>query len=271
MKIVMIGSGNLATNLAKALKNAGNDIIQVVSRTMESASMLAKTIGASAITDISHTCLDADIYIFSVKDSVLESCIKSVAERVGHNKIMVHTAGSISMDVFSGHANRFGVFYPMQTFSKQRKVNFESIPVFIESSDNETLDILHNLANQITEYVYILDSEKRRHLHLSAVWACNFVNHCYCVAAKILEYSGLPFSVMHALIDETADKVKTMHPSDAQTGPAVRYDENVIAHQHSMMSDMPLQAELYDLMSRSIHQFSQEKEGDDHPRSQIRK
>ena len=175
------------------------------------------------------------------------------------------------MDVFSGHANRFGVFYPMQTFSKQRKVNFESIPVFIESSDNETLDILHNLANQITEYVYILDSEKRRHLHLSAVWACNFVNHCYCVAAKILEYSGLPFSVMHALIDETADKVKTMHPSDAQTGPAVRYDENVIAHQHSMMSDMPLQAELYDLMSRSIHQFSKEREGEDYAQSQIRK
>ena len=222
MRVVLIGRGRLATNLLPALQQAGHEVSSINSRTLENLPE------------------EADVFIIAVKDSALQEVICR-ATKGREQQLFVHTAGSMPMSLFEGYTNRFGVFYPMQTFSKERLVSFADIPVFIEG-DNA---VLRPLAESITHSVYELSSADRKYLHLSAVFACNFVNHCYALSAELLEKHGIPFSVMLPLIDETALKVHQLHPLEAQTGPAVRYDENVIRMQSSMLADSPLLSSSY--------------------------
>lgn len=252
MNIVLIGAGNLATNLGKALLKAGHSVSQVYSRTWESASMLAEQLGSEALTDISRVTKDADLYVLSVKDSALESLIGALCdgERRG---VFVHTAGSMPMSVFSGKAERYGVVYPMQSFTKSRAVDFSEIPVFLEASDDGVAEMLGALSGQLSSSVRFITSAERKKLHLAAVFACNFVNHCYELSAEVLASCGLPFSVMLPLIDETAAKVHQLSPREAQTGPAVRYDENVISMQSASLAREKRLQDIYLLMSKSIH------------------
>lgn len=259
MKIVLIGAGNLATNLGKVLLSAGNDIIQVFSRTMESASQLASLAGGAPVTDINKVRNDADLYILSLKDSVLADIIPELCKG-RESKVFCHTAGSMPMDIFSGMALHYGVFYPMQTFSKEKEVDFKDISCFLEANDDMTMSTLHSMADSISDRVFELSSEDRKYLHLAAVFACNFANHCYGMASDILEQHGIPFDVMLPLIDETAKKVHTLSPHDAQTGPAVRYDENVIRSQSALLKSDPIVKDIYDRMSMSIHKDSMKKD-----------
>lgn len=254
MKIVLIGAGNLATHLGKALHAAGHDMIQVFSRTMQSAEALASLLDAEPLTDISQVRDDADVYIFSVKDSALEQLISQLCG--GEKKVFLHTAGSMPMSVFRGKALHYGVLYPMQTFSKQREVDFSIIPCFIEANDEFALKQIEGLAGQISHRVFQLSSEDRKYLHLSAVFACNFANHCYAASQELLQQHGIPFDVMLPLIDETAAKVHGMTPKEAQTGPAVRYDENVIGKQIQLLENQPYFQKIYDCMSKSIHELN---------------
>ena len=254
MKIVLIGAGNLATHLGKALHAAGHDMIQVFSRTMQSAETLASLLDAEPLTDMAQVRDDADVYIFSVKDSALEQLISQLCG--GEKKVFLHTAGSMPMSVFRGKALHYGVLYPMQTFSKQREVDFSIIPCFIEANDEFALKQIEGLAGQISHRVYQLSSEDRKYLHLSAVFACNFANHCYAASQKLLQQHGIPFDVMLPLIDETAAKVHGMTPKEAQTGPAVRYDENVIGKQIQLLENQPYFQKIYDCMSKSIHELN---------------
>lgn len=256
MKIVLIGAGNLATHLGKALHAAGHDMVQVFSRTMQSAETLASLLDAEPLTDISQVRDDADVYIFSVKDSALEQLISQLCG--GEKKVFLHTAGSMPMSVFRGKALHYGVLYPMQTFSKQREVDFSIIPCFIEANDEFALKQIEGLAGQISHRVYQLSSEDRKYLHLSAVFACNFANHCYAASQELLQQHGIPFDVMLPLIDETAAKVHGMTPKEAQTGPAVRYDENVIGKQMQLLENQPYFQKIYDCMSKSIHELESE-------------
>lgn len=256
MKIVLIGAGNLATHLGKALHAAGHDMVQVFSRTMQSAETLASLLDAEPLTDMAQVCDDADVYIFSVKDSALEQLISQLCG--GEKKVFLHTAGSMPMSVFRGKALHYGVLYPMQTFSKQRKVDFSIIPCFIEANDEFALKQIEGLAGQISHRVYQLSSEDRKYLHLSAVFACNFANHCYAASQELLQQHGIPFDVMLPLIDETAAKVHGMTPKEAQTGPAVRYDENVIGKQIQLLENQPYFQKIYDCMSKSIHELESE-------------
>lgn len=258
MKIVFIGAGNLATNLSRALFNAGNDIVQVFSRTIDSASRLAAAVGGLPVTSIDKVTTDADVYILAVRDSVMPELIPELC-RGRENKIFIHTAGSVPMDVFSGMARHYGVIYPMQTFSKKKLVDFDEIPCFIEGSDDFTLDTVARLADGITEKVFFLKSDARKQLHLAAVFACNFANHCYEIASELLAKQDIPFDVMLPLIDETAAKVHTLTPRQAQTGPAVRYDQSVIRQQSEMMKDNPIFRQIYECMSISINRSSQNK------------
>ena len=148
----------------------------------------------------------------------------------------------------------------MQTFSKQRIVDFKVISCFIEASDVLAKSILQQLCDSISDRVYELSSDNRKYLHLAAVFACNFVNHCYEISSGILNKNDIPFDVMLPLIDETAKKVHEMKPKDAQTGPAVRYDENVISRQMQLLNGTPLNKEIYQLMSKSIHATAINKE-----------
>lgn len=256
MKIVLIGAGNLATHLGKALHAAGHDMVQVFSRTMQSAETLASLLDAEPLTDISQVRDNADVYIFSVKDSALEQLISQLCG--GEKKVFLHTAGSMPMSVFREKALHYGVLYPMQTFSKQREVDFSIIPCFIEANDEFALKQIEGLAGQISHRVYQLSSEDRKYLHLSAVFACNFANHCYAASQELLQQHGIPFDVMLPLIDETAAKVHGMTPKEAQTGPAVRYDENVIGKQIRLLENQPYFQKIYDCMSKSIHELESE-------------
>ena len=247
MRIVLIGAGRLATNVGKELSRNGHEIVQVYSRTMESAEMLAKIVDAEAVNDLSAVVKDADVYLVAVKDSVLKTLIPELCK--GREKqLFAHTAGSIEMNVFKGYAKHYGVFYPMQTFSMEREVDFREIPLFIEGKDKR----IRELAESISEHVYELSSDDRKYLHLAAVFACNFTNHCYTLAAEVLEKKGLPFDVMLPLVDETARKVHELHPKEAQTGPAIRGDKNVMAAQAALL-DSRMQA-IYNLMSENIQE-----------------
>lgn len=250
MRVVLIGAGRLATHLGPALKTAGHDVVQVYSRTMQSAESLAKLTGALAVTDINDVVSDADVYVCALKDSVLPSLLPQLCKG-RETAVFLHTAGSLPMTVFKGYAQRYGVLYPMQTFSKERQVDFSEIPCFIEADSQTTLSVVEALAGSVSRKVVHLSSDDRRFLHLSAVFACNFVNHCYDLAGELLKEHGIAFDTLLPLIDETARKVHELSPREAQTGPAVRYDENVIKSQSNMLEGR--MKEIYDIMSESIH------------------
>ena len=157
------------------------------------------------------------------------------------------------MSCFEGKALRYGVFYPMQTFSKTKDVDFERIPVFIESNSIETEDVIRSLANKLTQRVIRLSSADRKYLHLAAVWACNFTNYCYTVASDILGEHSIPFDVMLPLINETTEKIQKISPMEAQTGPAVRGDRNVMSKQLELMNGKEDLQELYKMLSKGIN------------------
>ena len=254
MRIVFIGSGNLATHLSLALQAVGEDIAQVFSRTEEHAKELAEKLGCNYTVNIDEIEKNADIYIFSVKDDAISGIAAAVCKNTS-DAVFVHTAGSVPMDVFKDYAMHYGVLYPMQTFSKARRVDFRPIPCFIEGSNEQTLDLIRHLAESISNQVVLADSEKRRKLHLAAVLACNLTNHCYRLAERVLEEAQMDFRLYLPLIDETAKKVSEMSPRDAQTGPMVRYDVNVMNRQLELLSDERTR-QIYRLMAESIHEDS---------------
>jgi predicted short-subunit dehydrogenase-like oxidoreductase (DUF2520 family) len=251
MNIVFVGAGRLATNLAKSLKGAGHQIVAVYSRTMTSAATLCDKVGGIPTDDIEALPLEADAFILSVKDSALPSVI-TLLQKDREKQAFLHTTGSIPMTVFGAHQH-CGVLYPMQTFSKEKQVDFTRVHFFIEGSDEQALNMARSIALSVTDHVHELSSDERRYLHLSAVFACNFANHCYALSAKIMEAHGMSFDAMLPLIKETTEKVGMMHPRDAQTGPAIRWDENVMAAQKALLTDEPDMQQIYELMSKSIH------------------
>ena len=259
MDVVLIGAGRVATHLGMALKQAGHRIVCVYSRTIASASALAARTDSLATDDVRQMPQSADVFVIAVKDAVLATLAAQLSKgREG--QLFLHTAGSMPMGVFQGLVCHYGVFYPMQTFSKERQVDFSEIPVFIEGSDHEALTCARTLAESVSHRVFVMSSDERKYLHLAAVFACNFTNHCYALAADILHDHGLPFDIMLPLIDETTRKVHDFEPSQVQTGPAVRYDENVISMQAAMLADHPLMQDIYERMSQSIHQKTIEQQ-----------
>lgn len=249
MKVVSVGAGNLATCLMRAMKKAGMEVVQVYSRTVRNAQRLGEELDCGWTTCPEEVRTDAGLYVFSLKDKALPDVIARVRPNEG---LWVHTAGSMPITVFEGYASRCGVMYPLQTFSKERQPDFNRIPFFLEAVSEKDAAVLATVARSLSGQVAFLPSEKRKCLHLAAVFACNFTNHMYVQAARLLEEAGISFEVLLPLIDETAAKVHEMAPAAAQTGPAVRYDEPVIAKHLELLAD-PDRKELYRLISRSIH------------------
>ncbi len=254
MKIVFIGAGNLAKQLSESMQRAGYDIMQVYSRTKESASVLAGRLGCSYVTSLKSVIADADIYVVALKDSALVELLPQITDGKSERALFVHTAGSIPMTIWEGYAGHYGVFYPMQTFSKVRDVDFRTIPVFIEAKQTADLELLKEIGGTLSETVLEADSEQRRYLHLSAVFVCNFANHMFTVGERLLQEHHLPFNVMYPLLKETTEKVLSgINPSEAQTGPAVRYDENVMSKHIQLLSAHPAWQHLYEEISKSIY------------------
>ena len=225
---VLIGSGNVASHLGLALEQAGHRVVRVG--------------GRSRTMPIPQ---DADLYVIAVTDSA----IASVAEQIGDVPgLVVHTAGSVPMSVLPQRCR--GVLYPLQTFTKGRPVDMRSVPLFVESEGGE--ELLLEVANQLSDRVIRMDSEHRRYLHLAAVFCNNFTNHMFRITEELLSQHDIPFDVMLPIIDETARKVHSLTPAQAQTGPAVRWNQGVMEAQLALLEREDLK-QLYQIISKSIH------------------
>lgn len=251
MDITIIGAGGVATSLAHALLKAGHQVVQVYSRTGESARQLADTVGCPWTTSLAELTPHSHIYIISVKDDALTH-INAQIQSLPHlaDSLFVHTAGSMSIDTLT--TARRGVLYPMQTFSRSRIVPMEQVPLFVEANSEADTAIIESLAQSLSASVMRLSSADRQWLHVAAVFCCNFANHCSTLAAGILEAHGIPFSAMLPLIDETARKLHQLHPSAAQTGPAQRSDTKVMDKHLQMLQDHPNIQNIYKMLSQSI-------------------
>lgn len=255
-EITILGAGNVATHLGKALYAAGYKINQIYSRTEESALKLANLVNAEAICHIAELNTFSDLYIVALTDQALANLAESILNTIP-NKLVVHTSGSTSLEVLSLNAEqKCGVIYPMQTFSKEKDIDFNNVHFFIEANDSETLSTLRQFLKSLTSHIHEADSQQRKILHLSAVFVCNFTNHMYTVADDLLTRNNLPFDAMFSLIKETAEKVIVMHPKKAQTGPAVRGDIDVINRHLAMLSANSDVQEIYRKISNNIKKYN---------------
>ena len=252
MRIALIGAGRVASCMGPRLKRAGHTVTGVYSRTLANAEQLAKVVGAPAF-DTLEFVPEADVYLVMLSDDALLQLAPVIVK--GREKaLFLHTAGSVPMDLWKeAGAKRYGVLYAMQTFSKGADIDWPEVPVFVEGCNPAELEIVSNLASDLSGKVTELSSEGRKKLHVAAVFTCNFSNHMYAIAQKLLATEGVPFSVMLPLVRETARKVETMSPVDAQTGPAVRGDRKVINEHLELLKDYPEYAEIYKLVSIDIN------------------
>lgn len=225
---VLIGNGNVASHLGLALEQADHRVVRLGGRN--------RTVPIPR---------DADLYVIAVTDSAIASVAAEIGDVPG---LVVHTAGSVPMSVLP--QRRKGVLYPLQTFTKGRPVDMRSVPFFVESEGGEEL-LLH-VASQLSDTVIPMDSERRRYLHLAAVFCNNFTNHMYRITEELLSQHDIPFEVMLPIIDETARKVHSLTPAQAQTGPAVRWNQSVMEAQQNLLEREDLR-QLYQIISKSIH------------------
>jgi predicted short-subunit dehydrogenase-like oxidoreductase (DUF2520 family) len=249
MRISIIGSGNVATHLGAAFKNAGHRMVQVYSRDVKNAALLAYHIGAEAIDDLGKINPDTDIFVISVNDDSITPIAQSIAK---YQKLTVHTAGSIALEALTSIIPTAGVFYPLQTFSKNKEVDFTAVPLCIEGASEAITKQLTELAQTISNNVYHVNSVQRKALHLAAVFACNFPNYLYGIASQLLAENDMEFAMLRPLILETAQKVQERLPADVQTGPAIRKDEHTIAAHMQMLNAHPELRELYNVLSQAI-------------------
>lgn len=255
-KIVFLGAGNVATHLAQALHQQGHQLLQVYSRTEASASALASLVQADKTTDIKALRSDADIYICALKDAVLAEVLAEVP--CFGKALWLHTSGSMPLSVFEPYTQRCGVFYPLQTFSRQRVLSFAHIPFCLEAGCAEDLPLMRSLALQLSDDVREMSSAQRQNLHVAAVFACNFTNSLYAMAQEILAYDQIDKDILQPLIEETAAKLRGKDAKSVQTGPAVRMDRNVMDKHIAWLQAHGEEdkARLYEEMSRIIHERS---------------
>lgn len=247
-RVCVIGAGNVATHIAQALAQAAC-VCQIVSRHKASAQKLADLVGAGCIAsdNLKELRDDADFYIISVND---DSIAKVVADTPDFNGVWAHTSGSVPAEVFAGKKSRYGVFYPLQTFTRDLDVDMSEIPFFIEGSDRSACDALLELARSISNVVEIADSRRRKQLHLAAVFACNFANLMWMEADEILRSEGLTVNYLMPLLEMTLGKLRNLSPAEAMTGPARRHDAAII---ESHLRLLPAEKrEIYSLLSETI-------------------
>ncbi|MCF6240043.1 MAG: DUF2520 domain-containing protein [Bacteroidales bacterium] len=257
LRIVLIGAGNVATHFAFALKKSRHNIVQVFSRSINNAQKLAKIINAKAIDHLSDIEHHADLYIIAVSDNAIETILSSVNF---NTKKVVHTAGSIPLSIFSQGIENAGVLYPFQTFSKERELDFSEVPLCIEANNTGFELFLMKLAKQLSGNVRKLNSEQRKYLHLSGVFACNFVNYLYHIAGNILDEKKIDRKILFPLIKETAQKIEKLTPVQAQTGPALRNDTKSLKKHLDLLTSKPEYQEIYKWFSKEIYKTATEKQ-----------
>lgn len=251
LKVIVIGSGNVAQHLIKVfLQTKEVSLVQVFARQPKS---LLNLLPKDKITNDYNDLEEADVYIISVTDNAINEVSNQLPFK---NELVVHTSGTSSLEVLDSK-NRKGVFYPLQTFSKNKEVDFSSIPLCLEAENKEDYKTLEVLANSISNKVYNISSEQRKSLHVAAVFVSNFVNHMYVIGSEICETNNVPFEVLQPLIQEVANKITTLTPKEAQTGPALRNDTKTIEKHIEFLKDSNYQ-DIYKLLTQSIQNVAKE-------------
>jgi predicted short-subunit dehydrogenase-like oxidoreductase (DUF2520 family) len=251
IKVSIIGSGNVAQHLITAFQKVALientiEIVQVFSRQKEA---LVQIIHENQIITNLQDLKEADLYIIAVSDDAIATVSAQLPFK---NRLVVHTSGSIGLEVLSDN-NLKGVFYPLQTFTKGKKVDFSSIPVCLEATNSKDFETISKLAYLLTEKVFSINSEQRKALHVAAVFVNNFTNHLYSIANQICKEKDIPFDILKPLILETAEKIITLPPDDAQTGPAKRNDQQTIQAHQAYITDVE-QLKIYQIITQSILQ-----------------
>ncbi len=246
--IAFIGSGNVATQLALAFKEAGLSITTVYSPTLAHSERLARRVEAMPVTELEQTDTSGDLVVISVPDRFAGQVSDQLPESTG---IVVHTSGITPMKALAKH-KRHGVFYPLQTFSAGRKIDFTEVPVCIEAAAGADEKVLTELAERISRSVHKINTEQRKQLHLAAVFVNNFVNYLYSVSSELLEKEHLGFDFLLPLIGETTEKIRELPPARAQTGPARRNDVSTLDEHIRMLKEFPGYEEIYRLFSEQI-------------------
>ena len=248
-KVIIIGSGNVAQHLIVAFQNSQNsgaeiDLVQVFSRQKESISHL---LALDKITDNFDTLTESDLYIIAVSDDAIADVSSLLPFK---NRLVVHTSGSIPLDSLNEN-NRKGVFYPLQTFTKNKDVDFRIIPICLESENATDFQLLEKVAKTISDKVFAINSEQRKALHVAAVFVNNFTNHLYQIGNEICQENQVPFEILKPLIAETAQKIMVLSPDEAQTGPAKRNDSVTIEAHEAFLSDEN-HLKIYKTLTQSI-------------------
>ena len=246
-RVVLIGSGNVATSLAHGLASRC-ELAQVYSRRLSHARALAEAVGCPAATDdLGALVPDADAYIIAVSDDAIAQVVGAVAD---NGALWLHTSGSTSIDVFCGHRQRCGVLWPMQSFSREVVTPLDEVYFFAEGNDEAALHDVTELGQMLSRHVTAADSNQRRWLHLASVFSCNFANHLWALADELLSTRGLPFEALLPLIRTTVDKLDRLTPAQSQTGPAARGDRRIIDSHLAMLDGE--KRDIYRLLTESI-------------------
>ncbi len=249
MKVSFIGSGNVATHFANACVSSGINVKEICSTSLENAKLLADRCNANAVSSVNILSDDIDLLIISVNDNSLVEIAKAIEK---FNCPVIHTSGSTSVDVLKSIHHSYGVLYPLQTFSKSKLVNIKDVPFFIEASSTELQSTLELLISKWGATSQLANSQQRLNLHIAAVFACNFTNHMYSIAEELMKRHQLDFNLLKPLILETAHKIETLSPKEAQTGPAKRKDSKTIEKHLSELGSEKGLFELYKAISEDI-------------------
>lgn len=252
MRVVMIGTGNVATVLSKLLVSKGHELVQVYGRNPDHAKKLAAELNISSCSSDPATIdMSADLYIVALSDTALYSLYSWFKPG---NKLVVHTAGSVSMEVLSACSTNFGVLYPLQSLRKEMET-FPVIPLLIEGNKPDNLALINKFAGELSDTVVEMNSDDRMRLHIGAVMVSNFTNYLYARTEEYYKEQHLDFGLLLPLMQESVNRLQKYDPSQLQTGPAVRNDQTTIQKHLQLLSDKPELAKLYKRMSEEIHLY----------------
>lgn len=252
INVVLLGAGNVAVHLFRAFSAAEQiQVKQVYNHSEGSLNDFRKQV---PVTTSLEELAEADIYLLALKDDAIEETAAALKEKKG---LVAHTSGAASIEVLK-QVQRSGVFYPLQTFSKEQPLDYSQIPFCLEAKTEEDLELLKKLADTVSGKTFEVSSAQRKRLHLSAVFVCNFVNHLYAIGEDICEQNELPFEILQPLINETAKKVSRSSPAKVQTGPSVRGDQTTIQAHLELLSS-PENKEIYQLLTNAIQSFHGKK------------
>jgi len=248
-KVVIIGAGNVAYHLIRSITSSGNKLVQIYNRTLSNVLPPSHTNVTGAINSISR---DADIYIICVKDTA----IPDIASKLNlEDKLIVHTSGNKSMDLLKGCSSNYGVFYPIQSFTKNIPINFKKVPLIVEANNDHAQEMLVDFSRTISEQVILMNETDRQKLNIAGVFVNNFTNYIYSLAHDYLQNEKIDFSIVQPLIQNTVDKLTLGNPRDMQTGPAVRNDTETIQAHLELLKGYPQLKQIYEEVTQSIIRY----------------